>query len=155
MARTDYQTEWDSYNEESRPHGLSMREHCLRRGVSYPSFLRWKKKNIDAVTITEVAPSAPEDPVSGGEVLYFSVELSNSLRLTQQNIGLSSCVPASSTGTPSPAPTPLNRCTWRSAKRSIGGIEKRTCNRMNYKPSALRALSRQKLITAGKLFFIG
>lgn len=90
MAKVDYQTEWDVYNEESRPHGLSMREHCHSRGVSYSGFLSWRKKNIDAVSITEIVPPGAEQSSTAPvcEVVYFSVELSNSLRMTQQNIGL-------------------------------------------------------------------
>ena len=91
MARTDYQEEWEVFSEESRPHGLSLREHCRQRGQSYSGFLRWRKKNIDDVTIVELSPSAPssgEDVPARPQVVYFSVELSNSLRLTQQGIDL-------------------------------------------------------------------
>lgn len=90
-SSTNYSEEWEIYNSESRPQGLSVRGHCRNRGVSYHGMLNWRNKNVKKdVTIVEIAPPSgltdATTPVR--EVLHFSVELSNSLKLTRSDIDL-------------------------------------------------------------------
>ena len=90
---TDYPSLWDRYNREGKNAGLTIQEFCEVAGVPYSNFNRWYKKNIGDVSIVplgEPQPSVPLDiPYEDlPEVVSFSIELKNSLRITQRNIDL-------------------------------------------------------------------